>query len=186
MSEAKIRFHHYLATVLAIVLLTATLHAKECSNADFDGRYAVQTHNSVIGGPQDNWIAGTLVADGDGLITEWTDTAIFSRVLPDGTEEKVIVERDHVATSTVPVSYEVTPDCRIMIRHDTTMRPPDDQEIEYHGALANGGREVLATLVLPRIAKAGVIMKSIKSRPDRRHRGRRDKDDDNDDDDDDD
>ena len=146
----------------ALLLLTAAgqavVCAQECSNADFKGRYAVFTENSIIGGHVGNFAAGTLYADGMGQITEWKDTFVF--VNP-GTGEKTVVSRDFAATSEGPIDYEVTSDCRIVIKFVTITRPPDDRVIEIHGGLAAGGREVYATNVLPKTATAGLLFKSM-------------------------
>ena len=184
MRKTGIQFHPHLALVVAIAWLTAPLSAQECSNEDFSGRYAVQQHNTILGGTQGNWVAGTLVADGEGLITEWQDTFVLSIVTPDDMEQKILLERDIVGDAIGPVTYEVTSDCRITIQLLTSTRPPGDQEIEMRGALAYGGSEVLATLVLPTAAKEGIVMKSVKPWPGRSHRGHRGRGDNDDDDDD--
>ena len=127
MQKISSRFIRSSAAIAAIASLTAPLSAQHCSDADFKGRYAIQTHNYALGGAEDNWIAGTLVADGKGEITEWMDTAVFSRFLPDGTEEKIIRERDQVGAAIGPVLYEVSPDCQITIQLTSSRRPPDDR-----------------------------------------------------------
>ena len=137
--------------------------AEECSNADFYGRYATQSANTLVGGPTGNWAAGSLYADGEGLITEWSDTFVLSVPDQQGGERKVVQDRDVVGTAAGPVVYEVTPDCRITIKLTSLSRPPNDQAVEIRGGLANGGKEVLAVVVLPQPAKAGMIIRAFES-----------------------
>lgn len=150
-----------LLTVTAMAVLgTRPGVASECSNADFSGRYAVQVETSLIGGHVGNWGAGTLYADGKGVITEWKMTDVF--VSP-ATGEKVVRSGDRVAEAHGLVTYEVEPDCRITIRFVGANRPPDDRDVELRGGLANGGKEVLATIVAPKPPTGGYVMKSIDS-----------------------
>lgn len=161
MTNLTVRHRIALAGTAVLVCFVLPAAAQECSNADFKGRYAAQTSNAIVGGTQGNWAAGTLCADGSGMITEWKDTFVFGLINSEGGEEKVVRERDHVGTALGPVTYEVGPDCRITIRYTSGVRPPADREIELKGGLALGGKEVLATVVLPMTGKGGLVMKSI-------------------------
>lgn len=148
------------ALSFAIIVISAgsIASAQECSNADFQGRYAFFGENSILGGHVGNFAAGTVYADGSGQITEWKDTFVF--VHP-GTGEKVVLPRDNVASAEGPVTYEVLPDCRIAIRWVSTLRPPQDNVVEFHGGLAAGGREVFGTLVGLQELTSGAQFKSM-------------------------
>ena len=80
--------------------MTATsASGQECSNSDFKGRYGVQAQVSIVPAGVEgkhNWVAGTLVADGAGVITEWKET--FT-VVPPNSDERLVLERDAVAAA---------------------------------------------------------------------------------------
>lgn len=135
-------------------------NAQECSNAMFKGRYAVLAESEpVMGEPtaEDQWaIAGTLVADGDGLITEWKETAVRQNSDGNGT---TVEERDIVAGVVAAgnrTTYAVSSDCRMRIRADF-----GPVAVEVNGALASGGKEVLATQTSPNGYLGNAVLKSL-------------------------
>lgn len=97
-------------------------------------------------------ISGTFYANGAGLITEWKDTAVF---VPRDPESALVFQRDFVADAAragSQISYEVSPDCRFVIR--ALIDPPGDIppiDLEVAGTLASGGREGFAIQTAPSI-----------------------------------
>ena len=138
MTNLTARHRLALAGTAALVFFASPAAAQECSNADFKGRYAVQSSSSIIGGTQGNTAAGTLCADGAGMITEWKDTFVFSLINPEGGEDKLIRERDHVGTALGPVTYDVGSDCRITIRFTSGVRPPHGSRNRIKGRTGAG------------------------------------------------
>ena len=136
-------------------LLPAT--AQECSNEDFQGRYSFEAliFNLAAGNLPES-AAGTLVADGSGLVLEWKDT--FVRATPDGMSTTTF-PRDVVAAAAAAgnnVTYEVTADCTTTIRADIGV-----VVIELNGGLAHGGRELLAHQIAPAGFVGPGIFKSV-------------------------
>lgn len=132
--------------------------AQECSNADFSGRYAQMARVSILGmdAQQNNWISGTVVADGEGNLTEWKDTFV---VVPPGTPEPVVIERDLVADAALvsgKLTYEVTTDCRM-----TMTLPGPEFTVSLTGGLAHGGKEFFGIQTSPPTAVAGGVFRSI-------------------------
>lgn len=117
----------------------------------------MQSENSIVGGPAGAWAAGTLYADGNGLITEWNKVNVFVHPV---SGEKVSIPEDVVEVAEGPVTYEVLPDCRITIQYVSSERPAGDQDVVLQGGLALGGQEVLAASVLPKAATGGYLFKS--------------------------
>lgn len=119
-----------------------------CSTEDFQGRYAVQAliFNTSVAPPRPETAGGSLYADGEGRITEWTD--ILTIGSSDGTGTRN-VPRDLVAEATAANSelrYEVNADCRMQLGGDL-MTPFGVVPLSLNGALVDGGRSVLLTQV---------------------------------------
>jgi hypothetical protein len=147
-----------LGTILS--LLPAGAAAANCSNADFFGRYGFMVQGQILqDGPRDirpEWIAGTVYADGYGVITEWLDTDVRA---PDSGGSQQVQQRDVVAFATAnggSITYEVSPDCRMVLRADLVVAL-----IEVHGVLMQGGQEFRGVQTSPEGFMGGGVFKSM-------------------------
>lgn len=107
------------AALAAICILgLAPAFGQECTNADFSGRYAISTENRDAEENRVGGNVGTLFADGQGTITEWTQTSAgFSTQ----TGERIVVTNDFAALIAVAgnvITYAVGADCRIVVSGD--------------------------------------------------------------------
>ncbi len=126
---------------LVALAIAAPLAAQphECANADFQGRYGFHG----IGSDTRSYpvlplaLAGSIVADGQGTITYWSDFAHFGLMEgpPKYTEMNDFVSV--VRSAGREVTYSVESDCRMTI---TIPLPAPAPTLRLQGVLVDGGR----------------------------------------------
>lgn len=141
---------------LSILCLAAALTAAgpllagphECTAADFEGRYGFQGigFNTLNYPATPMALAGSIVSDGNGKITQWDDFAHFGRVEgpPKDTEMNDFVAI--AASGGNEVTYSVESDCRMTI---VVPLPAPAPTLMIQGVLVEGGRTAQLLLGSP-------------------------------------
>lgn len=139
MSFGKFPFH-VLGLLAVIAVATPSFAAPhECSVGDFEGRYGFQGigFNTLNYPVTPLSMAGSIVADGKGTLTYWSDFAHFG--LPEGPPKRTEMN-DFVAAARSgghDVTYRVEPDCRMTI---VVPLPAPAPTLMIQGVLVDGGR----------------------------------------------
>lgn len=139
-----------IAAVLALFAALPQLGAAEreerttCSTADFKGRYAFYTQGSNLLTNAQILFAGTLLADGNGRITEWKDWVATPLSPATPPAFKTVELRDIFEQAGRDIRYTVENDCRMTINALVAAPVPGGRTpVVLVGGLAGGGREAL-------------------------------------------